>query len=273
RWTGGGLLAVVSVVLHGVLLGLPVPEADPSAELEPQAELSQLSDPAAVVDVVRLPAPQAVPEAAPAAPTVTPPLAAARPAAPAAPRPTAGAIAPAPAAPAPSAAAPAEPPPPAEPPIEPLPAEPPPPTLDERLRDPAAYQFNQQAKSVVNNEITLVTDVISTWLLAELEGVSDDQAPIMGRKLAPLAVPYPLTSCLSPAPAEGLLGVIVTPTGELAKAPVLLDSTGYTVLDEKALELALQQAFPPQAAGSPLPNPQAHWLPVQVQYEGSRCTP
>jgi hypothetical protein len=34
-----------------------------------------------------------------------------------------------------------------------VPSELPPPTLDERLRDPAQYDFNQQTKSLLANEM------------------------------------------------------------------------------------------------------------------------
>jgi hypothetical protein len=155
--------------------------------------------------------------------------------------------------------------------LEPLPSEPPPLTLDDRLRDPAQYQFNQQAKSLSTDDVNFHLAVVPQWLEAESQGLSDREVPVLGRKLAPLRVPYPINTCLDPVPAEGLVGVIVSATGELVKEPVLLDSTGYTVLDEKALELALQQTF--EAQSGALPNPQAHWLPVQVQYNGANCTP
>ncbi|MBE9113352.1 hypothetical protein IQ273_28650, partial [Nodosilinea sp. LEGE 07298] len=155
--------------------------------------------------------------------------------------------------------------------LEPLPSEPPPLTLDDRLRDPAQYQFNQQAKSLSTDDVNFHLAVVPQWLEAESQGLSDREVPVLGRKLAPLRVPYPINTCLDPVPAEGLVGVIVSATGELVKEPMLLDSTGYTVLDEKALELALQQTF--EAQSGALPNPQAHWLPVQVQYNGANCTP
>jgi hypothetical protein len=147
-------------------------------------------------------------------------------------------------------------------------------TLEERLRDPAEYAYNQEVKSLVANELNLHTAVIPDWLDAEGQDLSDDEAPVMGMKLAPLQVTYPINSCLMPPPAVGLVGVIVTPTGQLAKAPILLDTTGYTVLDDKALELAQERAFAPLTDGGDTPtNPRAHWLPVQVQYDPGNCVP
>ncbi|MBE9155939.1 hypothetical protein IQ265_03700 [Nodosilinea sp. LEGE 06152] len=277
RWSGGGALAVVSIGMHGLLLGMPMPGSAPEAN----DDLTELSDPAAVMDVVRLPASsKSIAEGGALAPVPATPAAQAS-------QPARSPVASAPAAPAPAAPVPATPPPakpqtapppqaaPASPPdvstLQPLPAEPPPPTLDDRLRDPAQYQFNQQAKSLSTDDVNFHLAVVPHWLETESQGLSDSQVPILGQKLAPLQVPYALSTCLVPPPAEGLVGVIVSATGELVKEPVLLDSTGYTVLDEKALELTLQRTFEPQSGA--LPNPQAHWLPVQVQYDGVNCTP
>ncbi|MGG6239753.1 hypothetical protein ACQ4N7_14095 [Nodosilinea sp. AN01ver1] len=277
RWSGGGLLAAVSIGMHGLLLGMPMPGSAPEAE----DKLTELSDPAAVMDVVRLPA-SSKPIAAGGTLAPVPATPAAQTT-----QPARSPVASAPEAPAPEAPAPATPPPaspqtspppqaaPGPPPeniaLEPLPSAPPPLTLDDRLRDPAQYQFNGQAKSLLNDEVSLYTNNLSNWLEQESQGLSNDDTPMLGTKLAPIQVAYPINTCLVPPPIEGLIGVIVSPTGQLVKDPVLLDSTGYTVLDEKALEGALQRTFAPQSGA--LPNPQAHWLPVQVQYDGANCTP
>lgn len=251
RWSGGGLLVLVSIALHGVLLGVPLPEAEPT----PPAPTAELVDPATVA-VVRLPpAPKPAAEPVPQ-PSPTVPLAQGTQPKQASPSPQASAS---PASPEPDRLP------------DRLPTPPPPQTLDERLHDPAAYEFNQQAKGLVADEVTLLTTVISDWLETEAQGVSDSDVPELGRKLAPLQVTYPIATCLTPPPGEGLVGVIVSPTGELVKDPVLLDSTGYDVLDDKALEMARQQTFAP-ATGSQ-PNPSAHWLPIEVQYDTASCPP
>ncbi|HZG37463.1 MAG TPA: hypothetical protein VEZ50_02175 [Nodosilinea sp.] len=259
RWSGGGLLALVSIGMHGMLLGMPLAEPGPEAP----NDLSELNDPAAAIDVVRLPAtPDPTAEPVAQVPTAPAPVTKVAPAPPVA-RST---------PPAPAPAAPQEnSPPPPEVALEPVPSELPPPTLDERLRDPAQYDFNQQTKSLLANEMNFHMAVVPQWLEAEGQGLSDSEVPVLGSKLAPLQVVYPIGTCLVPPPAEGLVGVIVGANGQLVKEPVLLDSTGYTVLDEKALELALGHTFAPQTG--PLPNPYAHWLPVQVQYDGANCTP
>ena len=269
RRSGGALLGLLSLGLHGLVLSLPMPETAPS-DLDP---LADQPDPTEVIDVVRLPlaslpAAESSPTTDPR-PAVAPPPVANRPAQPV-PSP---ASPPSPSTPKPDqpqAPIPEPPEVPPEAPLEVLPEA----TLDNRLLDPAQYVFNQQAKSLVANEFNLHTAVVPDWLEAEGQGLSNDEVPVMGTKLAPLPVAYPISSCLVPPPAEGLVGVIVTPAGQLAKAPILIDSTGYTVLDEKALELALDRTFAPLAEGSDAPtNPRAHWLPVQVRYDPAGCTP
>ncbi len=273
RWSGGGLLALLSIGLHGVLLAWPMPESSPEDPESLPESLLEIPAPTTTVGVLRLPTAVKPAETVAAAPAPQSPQAPAskappvvRSAPPAAPPP----------APSPNRVEPVEAKPPAPPTdvvdLEPVPAELPPATLDERLRDLGQYQFNQQAKSLVADEVAFHTAVVPGWLETEGQGLGDSEMPMLGTKLAPLQVTYPLASCLTPAPAEGLVGVIVNTAGQLVKEPVLLDSTGYTVLDEKALELALQRSFDPQAGGSPLPNPRAHWLPVQVQYDGANCS-
>ncbi|WOD39469.1 hypothetical protein [Nodosilinea sp. E11] len=263
RWSGGGLLALMSLGLHGVLLGLPLPASDSAPPAPPD-----LADATAVMDVVRLPASQAPDaplkaEVVPIAPeTPVPSATVAQPQ-----RPVAPTAQPPAATPAPIAVAPA----PVD--LEPLPPEPPPQTIDDRLLDPAAYAFNAQAKSLIANDIAFHTLVVSDWLETEGQGITDDNLlPIPGEKLPPLQVAYPLSTCLTPAPAEGVVGVIVSSTGQRLQDPVLLDSTGYTVFDQKAMEMVLNRAFPAQPAGNPLPNPRGYWLPIQVQYDAANCT-
>lgn len=267
RWSGGGLLLLVSLGLHGLLLGLPLAEADPASP-DLTTELDEpVEAPIEAIDVVRLPAaPETVaPETVQPAPIV--PAAIAPPAAPQTTAPPAAA----PAAPAPQAAAPA-PAPRAPVNLEPLPPEPPPQTLDDRLRDPAAYAFNNQAKSLIADEVNFHIEVVPNWIEAEGQGIADDNLlPIIGEKLPPLMVNYPLDSCLSTPPAEGVVGVIVDTAGQRLRDPVLLDSTGYSVLDDKAIEMAFDRTFPTQPADTPLPNPRGYWLPVQVQYDVAGC--
>ena len=271
RWSGGGLLLLVSLGLHGLLLGFPLAEADPASpdlttELDEPVEV-----PIEAIDVVRLPAaleatapetaqPDTVVSAA-ITPQVAPPAAAPQ------------AIAPAPraAAPAPAPPAPVD--------LEPLPPEPPPQTLDDRLRDPAAYAFNNQAKeamaegtSLDSQELYIYSEVYERLQeMAMEQGITDENLfPDLVGKLAPLLVLYPLNICLVPPPAEGMVIIVADSAGQRLQAPELLHSTGYSVLDDKAIEMALERTFPAQPTSSE-PNPNAYWLPVQVQYDANGC--
>ncbi|WP_216277889.1 energy transducer TonB [Phormidium tenue] len=271
RWSGGGLLALLSIGLHGVLLAWPMPESSPEAPESLPESLTEITAPAATVGVLRLPAAVKPAETVAVAPA-PPPSQSPPPKAP----PVVRSVPPVspPPAPLPTPVEPAEATPPAPPTevanLEPVPPEPLPATLDDRLRDPEQYQFNALAKSLTSNEQSFYFNELSNWLDEASQGLSSDEIPELGGKLAPIRVTYPITTCLVPPPAEGVVVVVVGPTGELVEDPELLDSTGYTVLDEKALELALQQRFEPQT--DPRPNPRAHWLPVQVQYDGANCS-
>ncbi len=269
RWSGGGLLLLVSLGLHGLLLGLPLAESEPV----PPDSATELDEPVEVpveaIDVVRLPAtPETAPPGAvvPAAiaPQAAPQTAAPQMAAPAS-------LSPRPAAPAPSPPAPVD--------LEPLPPEPPPQTLDDRLRDPAAYAFNDQAKAAAAGGVSLDLQEVSTFAevstrleeMAVEQGITDDNLiPVLGEKLAPLLVAYPLNICLVPPPAEGMVIVVATTAGQRLQDPELLYSTGYSVLDDKAMAMALERAFPAQSASGGS-NPRGYWLPVQVQYDVAGC--
>ncbi len=66
------------------------------------------------------------------------------------------------------------------------------------------------------------------------------------------------------------MAVIISAGGTLMGEPELLDSTGYDVLDEEALEAVKQYDFS-TAANPALPNPTVYWLPVEVVYDASGC--
>lgn len=275
RWSGGGLLLLVSLGLHGLLLGLPLAESD-LASPDSATELDQpVEVPVEAIDVVRLPA---APETA--APGTTPlqtivpgaiaPKSVPQTAAPQAARPVQPSAPAAPTAPASAPPVPVD--------LEPLPPEPPPQTLDDRLRDPAAYAFNNQAKAAMAEGGSLDQQELSTFAevstrleeMAVEQGITDnDLIPVLGEKLAPLLVAYPLNTCLVPPPAEGMVIVVADTAGQPLQAPDLLYSTGYAVLDDKAMAMALERTFPAQSAGSP--NPRGYWLPVQVQYDVAGC--
>jgi outer membrane biosynthesis protein TonB len=281
RWLpwlkGGSLFVVISLGLHWAVLQIPI--AEEAAVEEMALEVSPLGEPTETIDVVRLPVPQPEPDPQPtptpspvAQPQTIPQTAQAR-AATAQPRP-----------PQPQPTAPPEPvsrpsPEPElvpEPDLAPEPSPPPPPepfpeptpmTLDERLQTFAEYQPNNRAKSLATE-----TNEFMNWYLAQTwEGF--DSAPLPAPKeLAALVVDYPLNQCLTPPPTDGQLEVIVHPDSTLAREPRVVGSTGYDVLDEKAVEASGQYEFPTNE-GLDEPVPTVYWLPVEVTYDAATCTP
>ncbi|MBD0337447.1 MAG: hypothetical protein ICV62_18325, partial [Cyanobacteria bacterium Co-bin13] len=195
------------------------------------------------------------PDVAPAKPVPT----AAQSTAPAAAQPAAPA-APAPVQAKPEAQAATDPPPP--PGLEPLPVETPPLTLEERLRDPSSYRANNLTKE----EAAGASDFIDWYVVISSQG--NGPSPGMGTKeLEPLRIPYPLNTCLTPAPALGRLGVIVNPDGTANREPDILASTGYDVLDDQAKAVISDYPFPPGEALL------AYGLPVVVEYDAATCVP
>ena len=83
-------------------------------------------------------------------------------------------------------------------------------------------------------------------------------------------VDYPLEQCLNLPPTDGQLEVVVNPDGSLARPARLLGSTGYDVLDEKALEETARYDFPSEEAMDE-PTLKVYWLPVTVNYSVSTC--
>ncbi len=98
-----------------------------------------------------------------------------------------------------------------------------------------------------------------------------DLPPLPGVKnLPPLVVKYSLKKCLNPPPAPGRLEIIVNPDGSLLRTPQLVASTGYDALDRLGVQQAASQLFP-QAANGSWPNPTLYWLTLQVDYDGRQC--
>ena len=75
--------------------------------------------------------------------------------------------------------------------------------------------------------------------------------------------PREISSCLTPLPEPGLLGVVVAADG--ATDPQLLRSTGYAFLNDAALNRIDAYDFP--AASSP----QAYMVPVAINYDKDAC--
>lgn len=271
RWSGGGLLVLVSVGFHGLWLAMPTPQAVAPPEavmtLAPSGEsASPEITTAETIDVVRLPQLDAVTQ---------PP----KPAPPTAPRPSSTSAAPLPpetlATPQPLAPEPLEPDPLVPDPSEPESSEPDPLEPEPAPSEPEPEPEPTPPGLVYNHKTSdLTTDTrdFLAWYNDQDWGAFD-LAPLPARKELPrLQVPYRGEVCLPVLPAPGRLEVIVGGDGQLHRAPRLLATTGYDDLDAAVLALAAQQDFS-EAANPDLPNPTVHWLPMEVLYQGPTCPP
>ncbi|MEO1093930.1 MAG: hypothetical protein AAFX01_03400 [Cyanobacteria bacterium J06638_28] len=105
-------------------------------------------------------------------------------------------------------------------------------TLDEKLSDRSEYIFSSFG---IVKPGAIGPELIN-W-------VAPGQT--FPEKVDPLEVPYRLTGeCLSSAPVSGTLSIILEPDNTPQKGPKILSSTGYPLLDEKALELVAAHPFP-----------------------------
>jgi len=246
-WQSGGALVLTSLGMHGLLLGMPMPDSTPPEE---PITLLPTTDSPATVGVVRIPAAEII--------------------IPSPPEPELASLS------IPSQVE--EPKPPVQPAVS-VPPEPTPSVLSEEATSPPLSELTPEDRPpglVYNNQVkALRTDTQSflEWYGSQNWGDNPDQVPLPGPKeLDPLRVSYTLSPCLVPPPAPGRLEVIVTANGELMRSPRLLATTGYDDLDALAVEQAAQQNFA-EAANATLPNPTVYWLPVDVRYDGATCQP
>ena len=230
-------IIALSVLAHGVVLGLPWPETQLSQE--PPAP-PPASDPETVVDVAILPTEVLKPplEEAVESPAETsaatesetqvverspesspPPLNA--------PPPTSQPLE----SPPPPPQQESEPTTPIPNPADELPPEPgspnrtpsSPPTLQERLQDLGEYQYDSAQHF----------DDLNQDLLAIYQDWSNEAE--MSRIDEPLQLSYELSeTCLDNPPLRGLLMVVVDEVGNFRRGPEVVNSTGYALLDEQA---------------------------------------
>ncbi len=99
------------------------------------------------------------------------------------------------------------------------------PTLAERLGDVGAYQYNGQKG----------LDFIQAQAAQDGWATPGQTLP---SKADPLEVPYQLgAECLDTAPVPGLLMAVVNPDQTFVRGPEVVGSTGYAVLDEQAIAM------------------------------------
>lgn len=236
----GGRLLLISLGLHGLMLGVTVPDLLPSPdhpEVSPAPSLKT-----AAVSLVSLPPPgrspvvgkpQPLPKRAPTGSIQTP---------------ARGQL---------SRSAP--------PPSPSLSAAPSPP-LD--TPDPAPIQgftYNHQPQATAAD-----LQQFLTWYLQQDWGAGRPAPQPGTQTLPPLVVTYPPAQCLSPPPGSGRLEIIVNADGSLVRPPRLLASTGYDALDRLGVEQAASQVFT-AAANPSSPNPTLYWLTLQVDDHSHSC--
>jgi len=232
-------VVVLSVLAHGVVLGLPWPATE--APEEPPATAAE-RDPSAMMDVAILPADRlrpAVEAAIEPTPSEAPP----------APGPVVEPPPPPPtnSPPPPSQPVTTPPPTPTEPPTDPtppgpdplneLPPEPgssgltsPPPTFQEPLQDPGEYQYDG-TKNLGDATIT----ISQSWAV---------EGQVLPEKVATLELPYELeTTCLDEPPLRGTLMVVTDEVGNFVRGPEVISSTGYAILDEQAEEFVSEGQY------------------------------
>ena len=117
-----------------------------------------------------------------------------------------------------------------------------PPALEERLKDSLAYAYNPTGTT--DEE---ATGEYTRWFTEILAEYND----LLPEKEDPIDILYRLGECLPQAPISASVGVIVdeneeiiTITSGLVDNPHLLNSTGYSVLDEQAIEAVQNHTFP-----------------------------
>lgn len=103
------------------------------------------------------------------------------------------------------------------------------------------------------------------WVVRGRSAASGNTIPLADP--SELQLPYALQACLSEAPQEGLVGVIVNNGGKLASAPELLRSTGYPWFNRRAMQLAASQDF------SDAKGLTAYQFRVVVNYDAATCVP
>jgi hypothetical protein len=80
-----------------------------------------------------------------------------------------------------------------------------------------------------------------------------------------ITIPYERQLCLNPEPVNGVIGVWVTPAGELGAEPTLIKSTGYPFLNQQALAGIAAIDFPEGDAIA------AYEFEIRIDYDAETC--
>ncbi len=126
--------------------------------------------------------------------------------------------------------------------------------LEVRLQDFAAYTYD-------GSKVLKAGDMAIS--LQDWTG----EGQFFPTKVDPLVIPYVLGDiCLETPPTSGVLAVILAVDGTPQRGPVIISSTGYPILDEKAQAMILAKAHPfPDRV-----HPTGYSLEIRVDYP-ARC--
>lgn len=102
------------------------------------------------------------------------------------------------------------------------------------------------------------------WVAA-LQDETDNPDLAVVEEPIELPVSYRGRVCLSPEPGDGLIGVWIKADGSLGDQPVLLQSTGYPLLNQQAADAIAELAFPAADADT------LYQIAVKVSYDGEGC--
>ncbi|NJO11207.1 MAG: hypothetical protein HC873_17935 [Leptolyngbyaceae cyanobacterium SL_1_1] len=123
----------------------------------------------------------------------------------------------------------------------------------------SAYTYSEAETSEAAAETAL-----ANWVTSVKENLEITELPLLPP--IEIAITYPLRICLPVAPTAAKVGVLVSPNGEIASDPVLLKSTGYAGLNQKALQVTDTAEYSAGAAY------RAYRFDVPVQYNEANCT-
>ncbi|MFE4107654.1 energy transducer TonB family protein [Almyronema epifaneia] len=123
----------------------------------------------------------------------------------------------------------------------------------------AAYTYSESGTSEAAAETAL-----ADWLSNTQAELEISELPLQPATEIPIA--YPLRICLPTPPTAARVGILTNPAGEAASAPVLLKSTGYPGLNQKALQVVEEVDFAAAEAY------QAHQFLIPVRYNEANCT-
>lgn len=111
-------------------------------------------------------------------------------------------------------------------------------SLDDRLKDVGAYRHESAGiLGAIEKVGSLGEHVASIQNILGSTAIPLDDAD-------PIQIPYALEDCLDVAPADGYIILAIDSDGEVVAPARFISSTGYSILDEKAIAQVATHPFP-----------------------------